>query len=128
MKYQASKKETLLTLPNFRRLYISGSTSELGSFVTETVIMLFIFKITDNNKESIGILRSSFLIFLTLGSLIGGPLGEFINRKKILIWCEILRIPLILSLAFIQSVPWIIATNSLVAFFTGIFRPSRQAL
>ncbi len=128
MENKASKKENLLTLPNFRRLYISGSTSELGSFITETVIMLFIFKITDNNKESLGILRSSFLIFLTLGSLIGGPLGEFINRKKILIWCEILRIPLIIGLLFFHSVFWIITANSLIAFFTGVFRPSRQAL
>lgn len=122
------KEISLLSLPNFRRLYISGCTSELGSFVTETVIMLFIFKITDNNKESLGILRSCFLIFLTMGSLIGGPLGEFINRKKILIWCEILRIPIILSLLWIHSVPWVIFCNSLIALFTGLFRPSRQAL
>ncbi len=128
MNQKASKKDSLIRLPNFRRLYISGSTSEIGSFITETVIMLFIFKITDNNKASLGILRSSFLIFLTAGSIIGGPLGEFLNRKKILIWCEILRIPIILSLIWFRPVAWVIFANSLVAFFTGIFRPSRQAL
>lgn len=128
MDSKASDKASLLTLPNFRRLYISGSTSEIGSFITETVIMLFIFKITDNNKESLGILRSCFLIFLTIGSLIGGPLGEFVNRKKILVWCEILRIPIILSLIWYREVAWVIFCNSLVALFTGIFRPSRQAL
>ncbi len=128
MNQKAPKKDSLITLPNFRRLYISGSTSELGSFITETVIMLFIFKVTDNNKASLGILRSSFLVFLTLGSIIGGPLGEFLNRKKILVWCELLRIPIILSLLWFRPVAWVIFANSLVAFFTGVFRPSRQAL
>jgi MFS transporter, DHA3 family, macrolide efflux protein len=125
---EASKTDSLIKLPNFRRLFIAGSTSELGSFITETVIMLFIFKITNNNKSSLGLLRSSFLISLTLGSIIGGPLGEFINRKKILIWCELLRVPLILSLIWYRPLHWIIITNSLIAFFTGVFRPSKQAL
>ena len=118
----------ILKLPNFRKLYIAGITSELGSFVTETVLMLFVFKLSGQNKAYLGILRAVFLVFLTLGGILGGPIGNKYNRKKILIFCEIARIPLLILLFFFQNIPMVIACNAVIAFFTGIFRPSRQAM
>lgn len=118
----------IFKLPNFRKVYLAGSTSELGSFVTETVLMLFVFKFTGQNKAYLGILRTVFLVSLTLGGILGGPIGNHFNRKKILIFCELARIPLILLLIFYQNIYIVIACDAGIAFFTGIFRPSRQAL
>lgn len=118
----------VLKLPNFRNLYLAGATSELGSFVTETVLMLFVFKISGQNKAYLGILRATFLVFLTMGGILGGPLGNYFNRKKILVVCEIARIPLLALLLVYQNIFIVIACDAVIAFFTGIFRPSRQAL
>ena len=95
------KLPSVLKLPNFRNLYFAGATSELGSFVTETVLMLFVFKLSNQDKSYLGILRATFLVCLTLGGILGGPLGNSLNRKKILIFCDIARIPLLISLFFI---------------------------
>lgn len=122
------KEGGVLKLPNFRKLYLAGATSELGSFVTETVLMLFVFKVSGQDKSYLGILRATFLVFLTLGGILGGPLGNFFNRKKILIVCELARIPLIGVLLLYQNIFIVIACDAVIAFFTGIFRPSRQAL
>lgn len=122
------KTPAVLKLHNFRNLYLAGATSELGSFVTETVLMLFVFKLSNQDKSYLGILRATFLVCLTLGGILGGPIGNSFNRKKILIFCDIARIPLLISLFFIQSIPMVIACDAIIAFFTGIFRPARQAL
>jgi predicted MFS family arabinose efflux permease len=75
-----------------------------------------------------GINRAVFLVFLTLGSLIGGSLGERFNRRKLLIFCEVIRIPIVFSLLLVSN-PWMLVfINGLIAFFTGIFKPSRQTL
>lgn len=118
----------VLKLPNFRNLYLAGVTSELGSFVTETVLMLFVFQLSGQDKTYLGILRSVFLVFLTLGGILGGPIGNKYSRQKILIFCELARIPLIVLLFLFQNIPMVIACNAVIAFFTGIFRPSRQAI
>lgn len=118
----------VVKLPNFRNLYLAGATSELGSFVTETVLMLFVFKLSNQDKSYLGILRATFLVCLTLGGILGGPIGNSFNRKRILIFCDIARIPLLITLFFIQSIPVVIACDAIIAFFTGIFRPARQAL
>lgn len=118
----------VLNNKSYSRLYFAGFASEFGAFVTETALMLFVFSLVDQDKSYLGITRACFLSMLTIGSLLGGPLGEKINRKQLLIICNVCRIPLILSLVFIEQVWFIIAVNGMIAFFTGIYNPSRQAL
>ena len=119
---------TVLRLPNFRNLFLSGFFSEMGSFITETALMLFVFRLSGNDKAYLGITRAAFLVFLTLGSIIGGPLGQKYNRKKILIFSNLCRIPLIISLIYSNHLILIIAVNASIAFFTGLYNPSRHTM
>lgn len=118
----------VLNLTNYRRLYFAGLTSELGAFITETALMLLVFSLVDQNKAYLGATRACFLAMLTLGSLAGGPLGEKFNRRSLLIFANAARIPLIFALMFVDQVWFIILTNGLIAFFTGVYNPSRQAV
>ncbi len=113
---------------NFSKLYIAGLTSELGSFVTDTAIMLFVFALSNNDKTYLGTIRALFLVFFTAGSLLGGPLGLRINKRNLLIISEVCRIPLIIGLLFFHNLTFVMLANALIGFFTGIYNPSRQAL
>lgn len=120
--------DSILKIKNFRDLYIAGLTSELGSFITDTAIMLFVFSLSSENKSILGITRAVFLFCITLGSLIGGPLGVRFPKRNLLLISEVMRIPLVISLFFIHQVPIVILINGLIGFFTGIYNPSRQSL
>ncbi|GAB4013748.1 MAG: MFS transporter [Bdellovibrio sp.] len=113
---------------NFTKLYIAGLTSELGSFLTETALTLLLFDLSQKNTALLGIMRALFLVSMTAGNILGGPLGEKYNRKNILIATEIFRIPAIILLFFIQTPISIILCITFIAFFTGVFRPTRQTL
>lgn len=121
-------KSRILKLPNYRRLYLAGLSSELGSFITDSALMLFLFHITNDDKSFMGINRAVFLLFLTLGSLLGGALGERYDRKKLLLFCEFARIPIVSCLFFVSSAWTLVFLNGLIALFTGIFKPARQTL
>lgn len=129
-----SKAQSIIKLPailensNFKKLYGAGLTSELGSFITDTTLMLFIFTISDQNKSFMGATKAIFLFCFTLGSLAGGPLGVRFNKRNILIASEILRIPLVLSLIFFHNVYYVMFANGLIGLFTGAYNPSRQAI
>lgn len=122
------KRFALLDNPNYTRLYLAGASSELGSFITETALMLLVFKISDNDKSYLGLTRAIFLLFLTVGGILGGPIGNLKNRRHILIFCDVVRIPIVMSLMFLTNPIPIIWMNGLIALFTGIFNPSRQAM
>lgn len=112
---------------NYRRLYAAGAITELGSFVTDTALLLLVYEL-NSSKADLGILRATFLLFLTLGGVLGGPLGEKYNRRKLLIFCEVARIPFVLIVFIAPQFSTILISQATIAFFTGIFRPSRQAL
>lgn len=114
--------------PNFRKVYSASFFSEMGSFITETALMLFVFNLSGENKAYLGITRASFLLCLTVGSIIGGPIGQRFNRKHVMIFSNVMRIPLILGLIFSDNIYFVITINSLVALFTGIYNPARQAM
>lgn len=118
----------ILSYPNFKKLYYAGLTSELGSFITETALMLTVFDLSSKNKAFLGAARAIFLFFLTVGNLIGGTLGEKFNRKQLLNFTNYARIPLILSLFVITNVYWIIFIDGMIALFTGIYNPTRQTV
>lgn len=120
--------DNILKIKNFRDLYIAGLTSELGSFITDTAVMLFVFALSNNDKSMLGITRAVFLFCITIGSLLGGPLGVRFPKRNLLIHSEIMRIPLVISLFFVHHVPYVILANGLIGFFTGVYNPSRQSL
>ena len=122
------KKPSALNNPEFKKLYFAGLTSELGSFITDTAMMLFVFALSGDNKTFLGISRALFLCFYTAGSLLGGPLGVRFNKRNILIASEVLRIPIILSLIFFHNIIFVMIANAMIGFFTGIYNPSRQTL
>lgn len=122
------KKSILVRNPEFFKLYLAGLTSELGSFITDTAIMLFIFAVSNQNKSYLGISRAIFLFCFTLGSLVGGPLGLKFNKRNLLIFSEVMRIPVIISLLFIHNILYVMVANGLIGMFTGIYNPSRQTL
>ncbi len=126
--FKTTSLNKLFANKNFSKLYIAGLTSELGSFVTDTAIMLFVFALSNNDKTYLGTIRALFLIFYTAGSLLGGPLGLRINKRNLLIISEFCRIPLIIGLLFFHNIIFVMLANALIGFFTGIYNPSRQAL
>lgn len=122
------KNSKSLKNSEFLKLYLAGLTSELGSFVTDTAIMLFVFSLSNQDKSYLGITRGFFLFCFTAGSLLGGPIGLRFNKRNILIFSEICRIPLILSLIIFHNIYFVIIANGFIGFFTGIYNPSRQTL
>lgn len=122
------QNKSVLKNKDFFKLYLAGLTSELGSFVTDTALMLFVFALSNQDKSYLGISRAIFLLFFTAGSLLGGPLGVRFNKRNLLVFSEAMRIPLVISLFFFHDIYFVMISNSLIGFFTGIYNPSRQTL
>lgn len=122
------KLPKVLKYPNFRKLYIAGLTSELGSFVSETALMLLVFELSNHNKGYLGAARAVFLFFLTIGNLVGGVIGEKYNRKNVLLFTNYIRIPIIFAIIFAKTPEVVILCDGLIALFTGMYNPTRQAM
>lgn len=118
----------VLKLKSYSKLYFAGLFSEMGAFITETALMLLVFQLSGQNSAWLGITRATFLIGLTAGTLSGGPLGQLINRRHLLMGSYLIRLPAIGALFLLDHVIAIVLMNAIIAFATGVYNPSRQAM
>lgn len=101
--------------------------SQLGGFITDTAVALHLYRITDKNAIYLGLVRGINVFAFFLGNLIGGALGVKTSNKKILVFCEIIRIPLTISLLLFSTPVFIVLSTGLIGFFTGIFSPIKKS-
>jgi len=113
---------------NFSRLFFASSISELGSFVTETGLMLYLFSLTGDSKSWLGISKSTFILSYTLGTFVGGGLRDYKNFKKILLFSNAIRVPLLVFMIYSNNPTILVTLSGVIAFFQGIFTPLRRAL
>jgi MFS family permease len=113
----------------YRILFLAGFLSELGTFISEVAILMRIFELVGHQKQYLGITQGIFLIFMIAGTLLGGVFGEGNAKHRILLTCEIARVPILVTMLVSADSAWVlIIGNGLVAFFSGAFNPTRQAL
>jgi MFS family permease len=113
----------------FRWLFLAGLLSELGTFVSEVAIFMRIFELAAEQKHYLGITQGLFLLFMIAGTVLGGVFGEGAVKRRVLITCEVARVPALLAMLAGTSSLWtLILGNGVVAFFSGAFNPTRQAL
>ena len=138
--YSASAQEKQTSFPKnfmrqlwgikaYRLLFFAGFLSELGTYISEVAILLRIFELVGQQKQFLGITQAVFLLFMVVGTLLGGVWGERNSKHKILLLCEAARIPILGAMLVWDASPWVlILGNGGVAFFSGMFNPTRQAL
>ncbi len=113
----------------YRLLFLAGFLSELGTFISETAILMRIYELVGHEKQYLGITQGIFLLMMILGTLLGGVFGERQAKRQILLGCEIARIPVLITMLAFTTSPWVlIICNGWVAFYSGAFNPTRQAM
>lgn len=113
---------------NFRLLFLSGVLSQLGGFITDTAVSLHLYRLTGKDAFFLGLARGANVFSFFIGNIFGGALGVKHAKNKILIFCEVIRIPITLLLLLLKDPYLIILTTASIGFFTGIFSPSKRSL
>lgn len=113
---------------NFRYLFSAGVLSQLGGFVTDTAVSLHLYRITNKEAFYLGIARGINVFAFFLGNIFGGAWGVQYRKKNILIFCEVIRIPITLTLLFVEKPLFIILATGAIGFFTGVFSPSKKSI
>ncbi|MCD8508458.1 MAG: MFS transporter [Bacillus sp. (in: Bacteria)] len=113
--YQAWKGER-----GYRRLFWAGTVNGIGNRFTQVAVFALLYEITGSGMAIGFVLAIRMLPFLILAP-IGGMLADKFSKKRILITIDLLRIPAVLSLLFVQGADqvWLVY---ILSFFTCSWR------
>ena len=116
---------------DFRLLFIGQLVSTLGTQLTVVAIPYQVYKLTGSSLQ-VGAISLAQLIPLVIGSLAAGPIGDAVDRRKIMLWTTFAMMCTSTILAVNASVqhPSLVAlyvVSSVAAGFAGFSSTARTA-
>jgi MFS family permease len=115
----------------FRLLFFGSSISTLGAQLTVVAIPYQMYRLTHSSLQ-VGLISLAQLIPLLAGSLIGGAVGDVIDRRWLLIWASLCSAFAAGALAWnalsgSYSLLILYLVSALAAGLTGFANPARSA-
>jgi MFS family permease len=116
---------------DFRLLFIGQLISTLGTQLTVVAIPYQVFRLTHSSLQ-VGAISLAQLVPLIIGSLAAGPIGDSVDRRKIMVWTTFAMMCTSGALAFNASLhhPSLLAlylVSSVAAGFAGFNSTARMA-
>lgn len=118
--------------PDFRRIFISGLVTYLGSMITYVAIPFQVAELT-GSFVAVGLIGLAELVPLVVFGLYGGALADTVNRRTMVLATEIaaglLAVTLLINAALPAPQLWVLyLVAMLIAAVDGLQRPSLDAL
>lgn len=122
----------LREVPAFRRLWISEVVTNIGAMITGPAVLIQVAAIT-HSAFAAGLIGAAQLIPLMLGTILGGPIIDRVDRRKLLLISEAMLAltSIVLLLASFSDRPPLWVLYLMVAassFFWGVDLPTRSAM
>ncbi|HVF74868.1 MAG TPA: MFS transporter [Acidimicrobiales bacterium] len=116
---------------DFRRLYFGQLISFVGTQLTVVAVPYQVFQLTDSSLQ-VGLVSLAQLGPLVVGSLVGGAIADSTDRRRILLWAQVVGAALAAGLAVNAMLdrPSLVAVyvlTAMAAALSGIERPARSA-
>ncbi len=116
----------------FRLIFGGQLLSGFGNQATAVAVPFQVFELTHSSLQ-VGLVSLAQFVPLVLGSIIGGPVGDAVDRRKILLWSNVVAMLLGVAmvanaLAASPSLLVIYVASAATAGVIGFASPSRNAV
>ena len=125
------KKKTNIEKANIINLLISGQTNSFGTQIFDYANQLVISGLSNNTNLYMGLYQGGEAIAGLLFNLVGGVFADKKNRKKLLIYTDILSgiVTLIVYLNYSSKKAWnLIVVNIILAILYSFNSPAYKAI
>lgn len=112
---------------NFSKFITGTTVSAMGSYAFNFAFMSYLYFETGNDKRFVALSQLFFVVGMLLGNLTGGPIAQKMNRKKLLLICEVARIPLVILMFVFSNTIWpLLFLHGARTYFAGMSTPLKR--
>ena len=120
----------VLRMPDFRRLWVAQSISDIGDGMTLTALLLLVTTL-GASTTTLALLSIAIAIPTVIFGLVAGAIADRYDRRRIMLASDLLRAGLVASfvlVATLERLPLLVVLASLQATVGVFFGPARGAL
>ncbi|HUQ64498.1 MAG TPA: MFS transporter [Acidimicrobiales bacterium] len=122
------KGPSLLGSRSFFRLWMAQVVSSLGDWTGLVAVLAIAARVGGSSPEAaIGIVMSARLIPGFFLASVGGVLVDRLDRKKVMVYCDIGRGLVMASLPFVESVAGLFVASLFLEILTLLWSPAKEA-
>tara|TARA_B100000459_G_scaffold146992_1_gene114753 strand:+ start:40 stop:1281 length:1242 start_codon:yes stop_codon:yes gene_type:complete len=121
--------ELIKTNSKYRRLWSASVISMLGEWFNTIALFLLIFKYTES-EFLLGILFTVRMLCFAFLQPISGVLADRYDRKKIMLWANILQVFLALGFLAVdgpEDIPWMLGLSGIMMLLHGAYVTAERA-
>jgi DHA3 family macrolide efflux protein-like MFS transporter len=123
---------TVLKKKNILFYLLGGGISNLGNVITGLAFLFLTYDLTQSSVYTTGIVISQVVPYLLFG-LIGGVVADWVDKKSLLIWIDLIRAPIILLLVLFYNFDmltyWhLIIVSFIIQSLGSFFNPTHRAI
>src|SRR5690625_2757270 len=113
--------------------YLLGAgSSSLGNVISGLAFLFLAYEMTESSIHTTGVAISQVVPYLLFG-LVGGVIADWVDKKRILIIIDLIRVPLTLSLVLFHQLEWLnywhlIVVSFLIQCLGCFFNPAHRAI
>jgi DHA3 family macrolide efflux protein-like MFS transporter len=116
----------------FLYFLLAGGISRLGDVVSGMAFLFLAHDLTGSAVHTTGVVVAQTAPYLLFG-LVGGVIADWMRKKRLLIWIDLIRAPLILSIYILQEAAllgyWYLVTAGFLIQSLGcFFNPAHRAV
>ncbi|MGH2726725.1 MAG: MFS transporter, partial [Actinomycetota bacterium] len=112
---------------DFRRLWLADVISDAGSFITFIALAVYVHDLTGEALAVGFALGLRAIPWFTIGP-IAGVIADRVDRRLMMVVCDLARAGLVVLLPFTDTVGQAYAISFASGLFGPVFRPARRAL
>jgi MFS family permease len=120
----------VLRIPDFRRLWVAQSISDIGDGMTLTALLLLVTTL-GASTTTLALLSIAIAIPTVIFGLVAGAIADRFDRRRIMLASDLLRAGLVAAfvlVATLERLPILVVLASLQATVGVFFGPARGAL
>jgi NRE family putative nickel resistance protein-like MFS transporter len=118
---------SVLANPELRALWFADWISDVGNFVTFIALAVYVHALT-GSSTAVGVALALGAVPRLLFGPVGGIVADRLDRRRVMIGCNLARAGIVAVLPFTTTVWQAYALASASAAFSPVHRPARSAL
>jgi dTMP kinase len=126
----AARMRGVLAIPAFRRLWGVTAVCAVGDWLSLLALSALATQLADGYQASSfalgGVVATKLLPSMLLGPL-AGTLADKLDRRRVMVTCDVLRAALFLSIPLVGSLAWMFVAIFLIEICTMFWIPAKDA-
>ena len=114
--------------PSFFRLWLAQCVSSLGDWIGLVAILALAARVGESSPEAaVGVVMSARMIPGFFLASVGGVLVDRLDRKRVMVYCDLGRGLVLASLPFVDTVLGLFFASLLLEILTLLWTPAKEA-